>query len=84
VGLLDGYNWDTRTYGFVDNFESGRQAESFGFSFGYGPSKEKDIALWCSKRGIVAEKLTGENPYENEIFFGFKVISRSCIKLVLS
>jgi len=69
IGVRAGYN-------FVGGFEKDQRAEILGFSLGYGLSREIDFVMSVLEKGLLTEKFTGENPYNNEIYAAFAVISR--------
>lgn len=69
IGVRAGYN-------FVEGFEKNQRAEIVGFSLGYGLSSDIEFVLSVLEKGLITEKLTGENPYNNEIYVAFSLISR--------
>jgi len=64
------------SYNFVEGFEKNQQAEKLGFSLDYGLSRELDLVFTVIEKGLLTKRFTGTNPYNDEIYIGFSVVSR--------
>lgn len=64
------------SYNFVNGFGRDQQAEKLGFSLGYGLSSDLDFDVTMLEKGLLTKKLTGENPYNDEIYVAFSIVSR--------
>jgi len=64
------------SYNFVEGFKKNQQAEKLGFSLDYGLSSELNCMFTVIEKGLLTKEFTGTNPYNDEIYIGFSIISR--------